>query len=307
MTNQTFPLLIVILGPTATGKTRFAAQLSLRLDGEIISADSRQVYQNMNIGTGKDYDDYMVEGRSIPYHLIDIVPPGVDYNVFQYQKDFMNAFDGIIKRGKVPVLCGGTGMYLDSVLSGYQLVEVPENQTLRSDLNLKPLDELQEMLKKYPQHNTTDLTDKTRLIRALEINLFKEENPDCIKELSKFESVIIGVSLSRDEIRYRITSRLQKRLETGMVDEIQSLLNSGISHEKLEYYGLEYKYISQYLQGKISYQSMFEQLNTAIHQFAKRQMTWFRRMEKRGANIHWIDGNIGFDEKYKVVSQLLKM
>lgn len=295
--------MIVVLGPTATGKTRFAAHLAARFSGEVISADSRQVYRGMDQGTGKDYDDYIVDDEKIPYHLVDIVDPGYEYNVFEFRRDFAKAFHDIISRGKKPLLCGGTGLYLDAVLSGYELVNVPVNKPLRDDLANKTQDELNQILSQIkPLHNTTDLTSRDRTIRAVEIAMFENQQPGAYRQkLPEFTQIIFGLHFERAEIRARITDRLKKRLECGMTDEVVKLLQSGLNPEQLMFYGLEYKYLTLYVTGKISRDEMFAQLNTAIHQFAKRQMTWFRRMEKRGTQIHWINGRLRMEEKLEVV------
>jgi len=292
------PLMIVILGPTATGKTRLAALVAAKLEGEIISADSRQVYRGMDQGTGKDYDDYVVDGVKIPYHLVDIVDPGYEYSVFEFKRDFAVVYSEIISRNKMPVLCGGTGLYLDAVLSGYELTNVPVNEKLRAELNQKSPDELNQLLLnlKLP-HNTTDLTSRERTMRAIEIALYERQNPGQHPANIKFDPLVFGIHFERPEIRKRITERLQKRLELGMTTEVEQLLQSGLKPEQLMFYGLEYKYLTLFVTGKISRDEMFSQLNTAIHQFAKRQMTWFRRMEKLGTKIHWIDGNLGMEEK----------
>ena len=291
--------MITILGPTATGKTRLAAHIAAKLNGEVISADSRQVYKGMDLGTGKDYDDYIVNGNKIPYFLIDIVDPGYEYNVYEYQSDFLKIYKNIISRQKLPVLCGGTGLYIEAVLKGYKLVKVPENNSLRKKLGKKDNDELIKMLSSFrPLHNVTDSKDKERLIRAIEIQNYYKENPDLISDFPKIKNEIFGIYFDRNIIRRRITERLKARLESGMVDEVKNLLSKGITPEQLKFYGLEYKYITQYIIGELNYENMFRNLNTAIHQFAKRQMTWFRRMERSGFKIHWIDGNS--DIEYKV-------
>ncbi|MBU2650150.1 MAG: tRNA (adenosine(37)-N6)-dimethylallyltransferase MiaA [Bacteroidetes bacterium] len=284
--------LIVILGPTATGKTRLAALLAGRINGEIISADSRQVYRGMDLGTGKDYEDYKVGEKIIPYHLVDIVDPGYEYNVFEYQRDFIRAFEDIVSRGRQPILCGGTGMYIEAVLDRYKLVRVPENKELRTKLEGKPHDRLiDELLVMKSLHNVTDTEATDRLIRALEIGYYYKEHPEEETPFPEFESIVFGITFDRKIIRTRITERLKKRLDQGMIDEVRSLLEQGISPEKLKFYGLEYRYLTQYILGEISYEEMFRLLNTAIHQFAKRQMTWFRRMEKKGTEITWLDGD----------------
>jgi tRNA dimethylallyltransferase len=299
--------IITILGPTATGKTHLAVLLARQLNGEIISADSRQVYRGMDIGTGKDLSEYFMDGRKIPYHLVDIAEPGTEYNVFAFQKDFLEAYREIKSRNKMPVLCGGTGLYLDSVLMGYSMKRVPENERLRNALHEKSLDELVAVLKTYGHlHNTTDTTDKERCIRAIEIRQFEKEHPNEPK-FPKLNSVNFGIKLDRQEVRNRVTRRLKQRLESeGMIEEVQGLLNSGLKPEQLRFYGLEYRFVTDYITGKISYQQLFLQLNTAIHQFSKRQMTWFRRMEKRGIEIHWIDGLLPDEEKVQQCLKLLR-
>ena len=291
--------MITIIGPTATGKTKLAAHVAAKLNGEVISADSRQVYKGMDLCTGKDYDDYIVDGNKIPYFLIDIVDPGYEYNVYEYQRDFLKIYKNIISRQKLPVLCGGTGLYIEAVLKGYKLVRVPENNSLRKKLEKKKTDELTKMLSSFRSlHNVTDSKDRERLIRAIEIQNYYKENPDLISDFPKIKNEIFGINFDRNIIRRRITERLKARLESGMVDEVNNLLSKGITPEQLKFYGLEYKYITQYIIGELNYENMFRNLNTAIHQFAKRQMTWFRRMERSGFKIHWIDGNS--DIEYKV-------
>ena len=290
-------VMITLLGPTATGKTRLAAIVAQRLNGEVISADSRQVYRHMDIGTGKDYDDYIVRGQTVPRHLVDIVDPGCEYNVFQFQEDFLKAFERITTAHKVPVLCGGTGLYLQAALSRYKMIKVPENPSLRKELQNKNLSELKTILQSYRQlHNTTDVTDRKRALRAIEIAVYENENPAMHKKLPAVKPLIFGISLSRQEIRTRITRRLKSRLAAGMIDEVKELLNSGLTPQQLRFYGLEYRYLTDFVTGTITYDEMFTLLNTAIHQFAKRQMTWFRRMEKNGFLIRWLDGNLPADE-----------
>ena len=291
--------MITILGPTATGKTRLAAYVAAKLNGEVISADSRQIYKGMDLGTGKDYDDYIVDGNKVPYFLIDIVDPGYEYNVYEYQRDFLKIYKSIISRQKLPVLCGGTGLYIQAVLKAYKLVKVPENKSLRENLEKKKTDELVKMLSSFRSlHNVTDSKDRERLIRAIEIQNYYKENPDLISDFPKIKNEIFGIYFDRNIIRKRITERLKARLESGMLEEVKNLLSKGIIPEQLKFYGLEYKYITQYIIGELNYNDMFQKLNTAIHQFAKRQMTWFRRMERNGFKIHWIDGNS--DIEYKV-------
>ena len=295
--------MITILGPTASGKTSLAAALAARIDAEIISADSRQVYRGMTIGTGKDLDDYRQGDRVIPYHLIDICEPGTKYNLFQYQQDFHLIYNNIVARGVRPILCGGTGLYIESVLKGYALSPVPQNQALRDKLADKSLAELTDMLEDLKRrnhsvmHNRTDVDTAQRAIRAIEIETYNLEHPTDNRTLPPIDSVIIGVDINREERRRKITQRLKQRLEEGMVDEIRQLLDRGIAPENLIYYGLEYKFVTEYVIGKTSYEEMFRQLEIAIHQFAKRQMTWFRGMERRGFTIHWIDALDPMDSK----------
>lgn len=299
--------LIAILGPTASGKTPFAAALASELNTEIISADSRQIYRGMDLGTGKDLADYTVNGRQIPYHLIDIADPGYKYNVFEYQRDFLKAYETIKQKGCLPVLCGGTGMYLESVLKGYKLMPVPENTELRTRLADKSLDELTAILSQYKTlHNSTDVDTAKRTIRAIEIEEYYAANPVAEREFPQLNSLIIGVDIDRESRREKITRRLKQRLEEGMVDEVRQLLAQGIPAEDLIYYGLEYKYLTLYAIGELSYEEMFSQLEIAIHQFAKRQMTWFRGMERRGFTIHWMDARWPMEEKIAFVKSKLK-
>ena len=299
--------MITILGPTASGKTPLAASLAKEIGGEIISADSRQVYRRMDIGTGKDLEDY----GDIPYHLIDIAEPGTKYNLFQYQQDFFDAYNNIIGRGKIPILCGGTGLYIEAVLKGYQLSPVPQNPELRKRLEDKALDELTQMLVELKQqngsnmHNKTDVDSCQRAIRAIEIETYNLQHPVPCRELPPVDSVIIGVNIDREARRQKITNRLKARLEGGMVDEVRSLLNEGIPAEDLIYYGLEYKFVTEYVTGQTTYDEMFQRLEIAIHQFAKRQMTWFRGMERRGFTIHWIDALLPMEEKVRTIIQIL--
>lgn len=298
--------LITILGPTASGKTTLAAHLAKCIKSEIISADSRQVYRSMDIGTGKDLSDYCVDGVTIPYHLIDIVDPGYKYNLFEYQRDFLQVYNHIRQKGITPILCGGTGLYIESVLKGYKLVPVPENPLLRSDLEQYSLDELTEKLKQYKQlHNTTDVDTKKRAIRAIEIEEYYLKHKADIPEFPSINSLIIGVDIERDLRRDKISKRLRSRLDEGMVDEVKSILNSGVSPEDLIYYGLEYKYLTNYVIGNISYDEMVTELEIAIHQFAKRQMTWFRGMERRGFTIEWVDATLSIDAKIERILSFL--
>ena len=298
--------MITILGPTASGKTPVAARLAAEIGGEIISADSRQVYRRMDIGTGKDLGDY----GSVPYHLIDICEPGTKYNLFQYQQDFYDVYQDIRSRGAVPILCGGTGLYIEAVLKGYKLSPVPQNQPLRDSLEGKSLEELTQMLTELKarngsnMHNTTDVDSCQRAIRAIEIETYNLEHPTPCRELPPVESVIIGISIDRELRREKITRRLKARLEEGMVDEVQALLDEGIAPDDLIYYGLEYKFVTEYLTGQCSYDEMFQRLEIAIHQFAKRQMTWFRGMERRGFHINWIDATLPMEEKVQQIIQI---
>ena len=298
--------LITILGPTASGKTPLAAALADRLGTEIISGDSRQVYRRMDLGTGKDLVDYTVDGCQVPYHLIDIVEPGYKYNVFEYQRDFLKAYEEISAKGKTPILCGGTGMYIESVLKGYRLLPVPENPELRASLEGKSLEELTHILEGYKKlHNSTDVDTCKRAIRAIEIEEYYKQQPPEYREFPSLKSLIIGVDIDRELRREKITRRLKQRLEEGMVDEVRGLLAEGIPAENLIYYGLEYKFLTQYAIGEISYDEMFLQLETAIHQFAKRQMTWFRGMERRGFTIHWLDATLPMEEKTEQIINLI--
>ena len=284
--------LITILGPTASGKTSVAVRLADELDAEIISADSRQVYRRMDLGTGKDLDDYQINGKQIPYHLIDIVEPGTKYNVFEYQRDFLKAYNDIRSRGKRVIVCGGTGLYLESILRSYRLSPVPQNPELRQRLEGKSLAELTEMLSQYKVlHNTTDVDSAQRAIRAIEIAEYYKHTPIDDRPFPELSSLNIGIDVDRDTRRQRISARLKQRLDNGMVDEAKRLLAEGIAADDLIYYGLEYKYLTLYAIGQLSYDEMFRQLEIAIHQFAKRQMTWFRGMERRGITIHWMKGD----------------
>ncbi len=298
--------LVAVIGPTASGKTSLAAALAHEWDAEIISGDSRQVYRGMDIGTGKDLDDYVVGGKPIPYHLIDIVEPGYKYNVFEYQRDFLKAYEDIRRRGRLPILCGGTGLYVEAVLKGYRLLPVPENPSLRMSLADKSLEELTALLSTYKTlHNTTDVDTVKRAIRAIEIEEYYRHVPVTECSFPQLNSLIIGVSIERELRRRKITERLHRRLEEGMVDEVRGLLAEGVTPDSLIYYGLEYKYLTQYVIGELSYDEMVRGLEIAIHQFAKRQMTWFRGMERRGFNIHWIDANLPMEDKLKQIKELM--
>ena len=298
--------LITILGPTASGKTPLAAALAYQLDTEIISGDSRQIYRRMDLGTGKDLEDYTVNGRQIPYHLIDIVEPGYKYNVFEYQRDFLNAYSQVRLKEKLPILCGGTGMYIESVLKGYRLLPVPENPGLRDSLADKSLEELTRLLSTYKKlHNSTDVDTVKRAIRAIEIEeYYKQQSPE-YREFPQINSLIVGVDIERELRREKISRRLKQRLDEGMVDEVKALLDSGIPSEDLIYYGLEYKYLTLYVLGELSFDEMFHQLEIAIHQFAKRQMTWFRGMERRGFTIYWLDACLPMEDKVEKIINLL--
>lgn len=294
--------LITILGPTASGKTPLAAALADKLGTEIISGDSRQVYRRMDLGTGKDLVDYVVDGRPVPYHLIDIVEPGYKYNVFEYQRDFLKAYEEIVAKGKLPVLCGGTGMYIESVLKGYRLLPVPENPELRASLEGKTLEELTDILRRYKKlHNSTDVDTAKRAIRAIEIEEYYKQQPPEYREFPSLKSLIVGVDIDRELRREKITRRLKQRLEEGMVEEVRGLLAEGVSAENLIYYGLEYKFLTQYVIGELTFEEMFQQLEIAIHQFAKRQMTWFRGMERRGFTIHWLDATLSMEKKLEQI------
>ncbi len=298
--------LVTVLGHTAAGKTAFAARLASKTGGEIISADSRQVYRGMDIGTGKDYSDYHVDGEQINVYLIDIADPGDEYNVHEFQKDFLKAYKIILSKGNIPVLCGGSGMYLEAVLKKYELINVPFNYKIRKDLAKNSMEELARILLTYRYlHNTTDIVSRKRLIRAIEIEAYKKSHPDTVTDFPDFNPIIFGIRFEREERRRRITERLISRLKNGMTEEVEKLLQSGITPAQLEYYGLEYKYLSWYLTGKINYDDMFNKLNTSIHQFAKRQMTWFRRMERDGVKIHWIRGEFSMDEKIKLSMDII--
>ena len=298
--------LITILGPTASGKTPLATALAHKLGTEIISGDSRQVYRRMDLGTGKDLDDYTVGGEQVPYHLIDIVEPGYKYNVFEYQRDFLQAYQEITQKGKLPVLCGGTGMYIQSVLKGYRLLPVPENPELRASLEGKSLEELTTILEGYKKlHNSTDVDTAKRAIRAIEIEEYYKQQPPEYREFPSLKSLIIGVDIDRELRREKITRRLKQRLDEGMVDEVKGLLAEGIPAENLIYYGLEYKFLTQHVIGELTFDEMFHQLETAIHQFAKRQMTWFRGMERRGFHIHWLDATLSMEEKVNKIINII--
>lgn len=300
-----FPL-ITILGPTATGKTRLAVLLAQRIDAEIISADSRQVYCGMDIGSGKDLSDYTINGITIPYYLIDIAEPGSEYNVFQYQQAVHKTLQNIRERGKNTIICGGSGMYIEAVLKGYKLFPVPENKILRNELFLKSENELIQILSKLRElHNQTDTCDRARLLRAIEIETYYNNHPELAAFSQPLDSIIFGLKGDRDVIRNKITARLKERLNNGMIEEVENLIKQGVSEYQLVRYGLEYKYITLYLQNKLDRNALFTKLNVAIHQFSKRQMTWFRKMERLGFNINWID--IEWPEESKIQFCLKKL
>lgn len=299
--------MLTILGATAGGKTSVAARMAYMLDGEIISADSRQVYRGMDLGTGKDLDDYIVEDKKIPYHLIDIVDAGYKYNVYEYQKDFLKAYADVKQRDKFPVFCGGSGMYLEAVLKGYKLIPVPPDQELRTELEQKDTEELITILKSFKKlHNTSDTDSRKRVIRAIEIETFYDQLNQRDDSFPRIKSLLVGIKFDRDSRRRRITERLKQRLEEGMVDEVKRIINNGVPPENLIYYGLEYKYLTRYVMGEITFDEMFKQLETAIHQFAKRQMTWFRGMERKGFEIRWIDGYMPMREKTELILSWLQ-
>lgn len=303
--------MITILGPTASGKTALAAALAYKIGAEIISADSRQVYSGMTVGTGKDLDDYVVNGRQIKYHLIDIARPGDKYNIYEYQRDFHKVYAELAQRGVMPILCGGSGLYIETVLKGYSLSTVPQNPELRQRLSGKTLEELTEILVDLKarnnscMHNRSDVDTAQRAVRAIEIEEYNLHHPSSNTEFPPVESVIIGVDIDRESRRARITERLRQRLEHGLVEEVEGLLESGVSAEDLIYYGLEYKYVTEYVTGRTTRDEMFKGLEIAIHQFAKRQMTWFRGMERRGFTINWVDWHMSMDEKMEYIMKLI--
>ena len=300
-------ILPIIIGPTATGKTRLAALVAADINAEVICADSRQVYRDMNLGTGKDYDDYIVNGQKIPYHLMDIVDAGEKFNLFKFFEAFQQSYKDIVDRGKQPLVCGGTGMYVESIIKNYNMHPVPEDSEFRKSCESRTFEDLTEELKTYKTlHNTTDLDTKKRLVRALEIARYERLHPvECKQSACLYAPLTIGVSVSREVRRERIERRFKERLASGMTDEVEVLLAKGVPAETLIYYGLEYKYLTLYVTGKITRNEMEEQLLTAIFQFAKRQMTWFRGMERRGINIHWIDGELPMDERKQAVEEII--
>ncbi len=297
--------MVTIVGPTASGKTSLAAALAYELDAEIISGDSRQVYRGMDLGTGKDLEDYVVNGRRIPYHLIDICAPGTKYNVFEFQHDFLQAYREVQGRGRLPILCGGTGLYVESVLRGYRLLPVPENPELRARLAGESLESLTEKLRSYKElHNTTDVDNVKRAIRAIEIEEYYRTVPVEERAFPEIKSLVIEVDIDRETRRAKISKRLKERLDAGMVDEVRGLIAQGVAPEDLIYYGLEYKFLTQYVIGELTYEEMYRGLEIAIHQFAKRQMTWFRGMEKRGVKSIKIDAALPMDEKVNRIKTL---
>ena len=298
--------LVVILGPTACGKTTFATQLAYKLNGEIISADSRQVYRQMDLGTGKDLGEYQVNGHPIPHHLIDIAEPGYKYNVFEYQSDFFKAFEQVQQNNRWPIMCGGTGLYIEAVLKKYKLINVPVNETLRGQMKGQTLEELTAILSGYKKlHNDTDTDTIPRAIRAIEIEDYYQHHKEIELDLPEIRPLVMGINIDREARRKKITHRLKERLNQGMVEEVQALLNRGLSPDDLIYYGLEYKFITLYLTGQLTFEEMADQLNVAIHQFAKRQMTWFRGMERKGTTIHWMDAFEPIEERIARVEKLL--
>jgi len=300
--------LLVILGPTASGKTSVAAHWAYRNRGEIISADSRQVYRGMTIGTGKDYADYVVNSLPVPHHCVDIVDAGEQYNVYEYQKDFLRAYNDILSRGKIPVLCGGSGMYIEAAINGYRLIQVPVNEELRRESETKTDVELEALLASLKTlHNRSDTDTRKRMVRAIEIAVYQTGHPQDDNDYPEISPLFIGIRYDRDSRRQRITQRLRQRLDEGLIEEARELLDKGLTSEQLEYYGLEYKFLAKYLEHELSYMQMFEQLNSAIHQFAKRQMTWFRRMERNGTTIYWLDGYLPMEEKlHEIDSKMIR-
>jgi tRNA dimethylallyltransferase len=300
--------MIVILGPTASGKTTLATHLAYELDGEIISADSRQVYRGMSIGTGKDLSEYTVNGKQIPYHLIDIADPGYEYNLFEYQQDFIKAYNDIVSRGKLPILCGGSGMYLESILKKYPLKKTETDPDALQELRQKTDEELKDLLFSLrTPHNTTDLHDRDRMIRAILIEMTPDENSEKTIFPEQMQTLIFGISRERDQLCERITNRLRTRLENGMIEEVRELQNKGLTSGQIKFYGLEYRYIMLYLEQQMSYNEMFNRLNIAIRQFAKRQMTWFRKMEKSGITIYWLKGENELNEKVNEMVSVIKI
>lgn len=302
-----YATLITIIGPTASGKTAFATQLAHILQGEVISGDSRQVYRGMDIGTGKDLADYTIDGANVPYHLIDIRMAGEKYTLFDFQQDFHAAYKDVLHRGKQPILCGGTGLYVEAVLNGYRLLNVPQNPLLRKRLEQKSIPELVAILRAYKTlHNTTDIDTKKRVIRAIEIEEFQQNQYPNRQSFGKIDTILFGIDIDRENRRAKISSRLKARLQEGLVEEVKTLLSTGILPDNLIYYGLEYKFVTQYVIGEITYDEMTTRLEIAIHQFAKRQMTWFRGMERRGFTIHWLNAAMPINEKIEQSLGIIK-
>ncbi len=300
------PDIITILGPTAVGKTRLAALLADKLDSAVFSADSRQVYRQMNLGTGKDYADYEVNGKTVPNYLLDIADPGTEFNIFAFSRQFYLDFNRFHNTNKIPVFCGGSGMYLETILCNRHLPEVPVNETLRKSLSEKDDSELTQILSGYrQQHNSTDNSDRNRLIRAIEIADFIENHQSDSKD-PDLKSAVFGINCDRDILKKRITARLKQRLNEGMIEEVKALLEQGITKEQLLFYGLEYKYLTLYISGELRYNDMLQKLNSAIHQFAKRQMTFFRHLEKNGMQIHWLESEQTMDNKLNQIATILR-
>lgn len=298
--------MLAVVGPTACGKTSLAVELALALHGEVLSADSRQVYRGMDIGTGKDLNEYMRDGVAVPVHMVDIVDAGEKYNLFEFQRDFLHAYEKIRSKGSLPIMCGGSGMYVESVLRGYRLIPVPENTALRNELANKTLDELTAILATYKKlHNNTDTDTVKRAIRAIEIEEYYTKIPVGEREFPKIRTLTVGLDVSREVRRERISRRLHARMEQGLVEEVERLLASGLTAEQLIYYGLEYKFVTLYIKGELTRKQMIDELEIAIHQFAKRQMTWFRGMERRGINVKWVDTTLPISSQVEIIKQWL--
>lgn len=298
--------MLAVVGPTACGKTSLAVELALALHGEVLSADSRQVYRGMDIGTGKDMNEYMRDGVAVPVHMVDIVDAGEKYNLFEFQRDFLHAYEKIRSKGSLPIMCGGSGMYVESVLRGYRLIPVPENTALRNELANKTLDELTAILATYKKlHNNTDTDTVKRAIRAIEIEEYYKKIPVGEREFPKIRTLTVGLDVSREVRRERISRRLHARMEQGLVEEVERLLALGLTAEQLIYYGLEYKFVTLYIKGKLTRKQMIDELEIAIHQFAKRQMTWFRGMERRGIDIKWVDTTLPMSSQVEIIKQWL--
>lgn len=298
--------MLAVVGPTACGKTSLAVELALALHGEVLSADSRQVYRGMDIGTGKDLNEYMRDGVAVPVHMVDIVDAGEKYNLFEFQRDFLHAYEKIRSKGSLPIMCGGSGMYVESVLRGYKLIPVPENTALRNELANKTLDELTAILATYKKlHNNTDTDTVKRAIRAIEIEEYYKKIPVGEREFPKIRTLTVGLDVSREVRRERISRRLHARMEQGLVEEVERLLASGLTAEQLIYYGLEYKFVTLYIKGELTRKQMIDELEIAIHQFAKRQMTWFRGMERRGIDVKWVDTTLPMSSQVEIIKQWL--